>query len=179
TVSDVNDVKASLIRTRRIIFTPATELKDELRNTSINITCYDREGNIVKQVTSSDPGTVEDNNQNGNENQNENENGNQNGNQNGNENQNENQNQGSLASPVISGLTPFEETTEVTITGPDGAEIRYTTDGSTPTSESSLYSEAVTLSDTATVKAIAIKDGQTSEVSSKLFTKGNGDSIED
>ena len=84
-----------------------------------------------------------------------------------------------MASPVISGLTPFEETTEVTITGPDGAEIRYTTDGSTPTSESSLYSEAVTLSDTATVKAIAIKDGQTSEVSSKLFTKGNGDSIED
>ncbi|MBO7068663.1 MAG: chitobiase/beta-hexosaminidase C-terminal domain-containing protein [Bacteroidaceae bacterium] len=102
---------------------------------------------------------------------------NQNGNEN--QNQNQNQNQGSLASPVISGLTPFEETTEVTITGPDGAEIRYTTDGSTPTSESSLYSEAVTLSETATVKAIAIKDGQTSEVASKLFTKGNGDSIED
>ena len=173
TVSDVNDVKASLIRTRRIIFTPATELKDELRNTSINITCYDREGNIVKQVTSSDPGTVEDNNANQNENEN------QGGNQNGNQNQNENQNQGSLASPVISGQTPFEETTEVTITGPDGAEIRYTTDGSTPTSESTLYSEAVTLSDTATVKAIAIKDGQTSEVASKLFTKGNGDPIED
>ena len=60
TVSDVNDVKVSLIRTRRIIFTPAVELKDELRNTGINITCYDRDGNIVKQVTSDDPGVVED-----------------------------------------------------------------------------------------------------------------------
>jgi len=60
TVSDVNDVKASLIRTRRIIFTPAVELKSELHSTGINITCYDREGNIVKQVTSADPGVVED-----------------------------------------------------------------------------------------------------------------------
>ena len=32
----------------------------ELKNTSINITCYDRNGNIVKRVTSSDDGTIED-----------------------------------------------------------------------------------------------------------------------
>ena len=60
-VSDVNDVKSSLIRTRRIVFTPAVELKEELKNTSIVITCYDRNGNVVKRVTSTDDGTVEDN----------------------------------------------------------------------------------------------------------------------
>ena len=85
-----------------------------------------------------------------------------------------------LAAPTISGNTPFEETTQVTMAGPDGAEIHYTTDGNDPTSESALYSEAITLSDSATVKAIAIKDGQSSSVTSKVFTKGadsgdNGD----
>ena len=59
-VEDVNDVKTSLIRTRRIIFTPTVALKEELANTAINITCYDRNGDIVKRVTSADPGTVEE-----------------------------------------------------------------------------------------------------------------------
>jgi hypothetical protein len=79
-----------------------------------------------------------------------------------------------VAAPTISGTTPFTETTSVSISGPAGAEIRYTTDGSTPTAESTLYSEAFTLSDSATVKAIAIKDGVSSEVSTKSFTKGEG-----
>ena len=56
----VNEVKTSLIKSRRIIFTPDTDLKDELHNTSIQITCYDRNGEVVKRVTSSDPGTVEE-----------------------------------------------------------------------------------------------------------------------
>ena len=43
-VADVNDVKTSLIRTRRIIFTPTVALKDELANTAIQITCYESEG---------------------------------------------------------------------------------------------------------------------------------------
>ena len=60
-VEDVNKVKTRLIKTRRIIFVPAVDLKDELANTAIQITCYDRNGNEVKRVTSSDPGTVEDN----------------------------------------------------------------------------------------------------------------------
>lgn len=60
TVADVNEVKSSLITTRRIVFTPAVELKDELKNTSVVITCYDRNGEEVKRVTSTDPGTVED-----------------------------------------------------------------------------------------------------------------------
>ena len=70
TVANVNDVKTSLIKTRRIIFTPAVELKNELASATIQITCYDRNGEEVKRVTSSDAGTVEDNE---NENQNENE----------------------------------------------------------------------------------------------------------
>ena len=60
-VEKVEDVKTSLISTRRIIFTPTQDLKDELASTSIQITCYDRNGNLVKRVTSADAGTVEDN----------------------------------------------------------------------------------------------------------------------
>jgi len=59
-VANVNDVKTSLIKTRRIIFNPSQELKDELANTAIQISCYDRNGDEVKRVTSTDPGTVED-----------------------------------------------------------------------------------------------------------------------
>ena len=62
-VANVNDVKAGLISSRRIIFTPNTELKDELAKTAVQITCYDRDGKEVKRVTSADDGTVEDNEQ--------------------------------------------------------------------------------------------------------------------
>ena len=58
-VESVNDVKTKLIKSRRIIFTPSVDLKDELANTSIQITCYDRNGEVVKRVTS-DSGEVED-----------------------------------------------------------------------------------------------------------------------
>ena len=60
TVDDVSKVSNGLITTRRVIFSPSTEIKDELLNTSINITCYDRDGKIIKRVTSTDPGTIED-----------------------------------------------------------------------------------------------------------------------
>ena len=79
-----------------------------------------------------------------------------------------------LAAPTISGTTPFAETTSVSISGPAGAEIRYTTDGSQPTAESTLYSGPLTLTETTTVKAIAIKDGQSSAVATKTFTKSSG-----
>ena len=59
-VDDVNKVKTGLITTRRIIFTPSTELKEELASTSVQITCYDRNGNEVKRVTSADDGEIED-----------------------------------------------------------------------------------------------------------------------
>ena len=59
-VSNVNKVASDLIQTRRIIFTPDVDLKNELKQTSISITCYDAEGNVIKRVTSEDAGEVED-----------------------------------------------------------------------------------------------------------------------
>ena len=59
-VEDLDDVKTSLITTRRIVFTPSVDVKDELKNTSIQITCLDEEGNVLKRVTSGDSGDVED-----------------------------------------------------------------------------------------------------------------------
>ena len=74
-VEKVEDVKAGLITSRRIIFTPAVELKDELAATAVQISCYDRDGKEVKRVTSTDSGDIEDP-----------ESGNQNGGGNGNGN---------------------------------------------------------------------------------------------
>ena len=59
-VEDLEDVKTGLISTRRIVFTPSSEMKDVLKDTSIQITCLDEDGNVLKRVTSSDSGTVED-----------------------------------------------------------------------------------------------------------------------
>ena len=149
-VDDVNKVKTSLIKTRRIIFTPAVELKDELKSTAVVITCYDRDGKEVKRVTSTDDAEIDDGTGEDAESTNS---GNNSGNSgSGSSNQ-------TLASPTISGNTSFTESTQVSISGPDGAEIHYTTDGTVPTAASALYSEAFTLSATTTVKAIAIKDG--------------------
>lgn len=80
-----------------------------------------------------------------------------------------------VSAPVFSGETQFTESTQVTMTGPDGATIYYTTDGTTPTSASSVYSETITLTATTTVKAIAIKDGVSSEVTSRIYTKSSND----
>ena len=177
-VADVNKVAASLITSRRVIFVPNTEIKDELARTSINITCYDRNGEVVKRVTSSDDGTVEDpenEGENGSGNENQNGGGSQNG---GSSNSGNSGNNGSVtptvSQPSFSGDTQFTESTQVSMSGPDGAEIHYTIDGSTPTAESPVYSEPLTLTETTTVKAIAIKDGQSSEVTSRTYTKGSG-----
>ena len=59
-VKDVNKVSSSLITSRRVIFTPSVDIKKELSETGVSITCYDRNGEIVKQVTSTDDGNVED-----------------------------------------------------------------------------------------------------------------------
>ena len=59
-VEDLEDVKTSLITTRRIVFTPSVDVKDELKNTSIQITCLDEDGTVLKRVTSGDSGEVED-----------------------------------------------------------------------------------------------------------------------
>lgn len=60
TVEDVEDVSKELITCRKVIFTPNSEIKQELEETSISITCYDKDGNVVKRVTSDDEGNVED-----------------------------------------------------------------------------------------------------------------------
>ena len=59
-VEKVDEVKAGLISSRRIIFTPNTELKEELSKTAVQITCYDKDGKEIKRVTSADDGSVED-----------------------------------------------------------------------------------------------------------------------
>ena len=87
-VENLDDVKTGLITTRRIVFTPSVDVKDELKNTSIQITCLDEDGSVLKRVTSGDNGDIEDpenENQNGNQNQNQgggsqNQGGNQGGN---------------------------------------------------------------------------------------------------
>jgi hypothetical protein len=76
-----------------------------------------------------------------------------------------------LGAPVISGETPFESETEVTIVAEEGASVFYTTDGSTPTQESTEYTDKITLSATTTIKAIAVKDTYVSPAASKTFTK--------
>ena len=165
-VQNIEDVKTSLITARRVIFTPSKQVKDELQATKISITCFDKDGNIVKRVTSADTNDVEDP---------------EGDNPNGGNSGNSGSNSGSgnetptVAAPTISGTSPFAETTQVTLTEPEGARAYYTTDGSTPTAESTLYTAPFTLSATTTVKAIAIKDGVASSVATKTFTKSSGD----
>ena len=99
-VATVDEVKSKLITSRKIVFTPSTDLKDELANTAIQITCYDKDGNVLKRVTSTDEGIVEDpeGDETGegdgktgdNENQNQNENGSNQNQGGGNENENQN-----------------------------------------------------------------------------------------
>lgn len=79
-----------------------------------------------------------------------------------------------VAAPTFSGDTQFTESTQVTMSGPAGASIFYTVDGSTPTDQSLEYEEPITLSATTTVKAIAIKDGVSSSVTSRTYTKSAG-----
>ena len=59
-VEKLDDVKSGLITSRRIVFTPSVDVKDELKNTAIQITCLDEQGNVLKRVTSGDSGEIED-----------------------------------------------------------------------------------------------------------------------
>ena len=54
----------------------------------------------------------------------------------------------------------------------NGASIYYTLDGSTPSASSTPYTSALTISETKTVKAIAIKDGEQSAVATATYTIG-------
>ena len=187
-VEDLDDVKTSLITTRRIVFTPSVDVKDELKNTSIQITCLDEDGNVLKRVTSGDSGDVEDGEDSGSENSGSGDSENSGSgsgpaesaenaeNGSGSQGGSGSSNTNSVAAPVISGVSPFEETSQVSISGPDGASIYYSENGDDPDSNDTLYTQPFTVDETTTVKAIAIKDGVSSQVTTKVFTKGTGGS---
>lgn len=76
-----------------------------------------------------------------------------------------------VPAPKINGTTPFTESTEVSISGPDGGSVKYTTDGSDP-ANGTTYTAPFTITETTTVKAIGYdEDGNASEVAEKTFTK--------
>ena len=177
-------MKTSLISARRVIFTPSKEVKDELQNTKISITCYDKDGNIVKRVTSTVSNDVEDEESltpdpsptgEGSDNQGGENSGSGSGNS-GSQNSGSQSQQSGVAAPVIGGDAYFQESTQVTITGPEGAQIYYSESGDDPDTTDTLYTQPFTISEDTTVKAIAVKDGQTSQVTVKNFTKGSDDS---
>ena len=126
-VEKLEDVKANLISVRRIIFTPNVELKDELKNTSIQITCLDENGNVLKRVTSGDSGEIEDNE--GNE-----------GNENSQNSENEQGQQGQQGGSQ-GGSSTGSETAEgyaLTISTSGSGSANVTNDGNAVTSGDSL-----------------------------------------
>ncbi len=77
----------------------------------------------------------------------------------------------SLAAPIISLASgTYDEVKSVTITAETGATIYYTLDGSTPNTESTEYIGAISISRSCTLKAIAVKDGVSSNVASATYT---------
>lgn len=61
--------------------------------------------------------------------------------------------------PTISGADKFSDRTEVTITTTPGAIVYYTTDDTVPTNRSQRYDKPIALTETTTIKAIAIEEG--------------------
>ena len=125
-VAELEDVKTNLISVRRIIFTPNVEVKDELKNTSIQITCLDEDGNVLKRVTSGDSGEIEDNEGENNENTQNGEGGSENqGSQNGNEGGNSQNQATSFALTITksgSGTSTVKNDSEETINSGDSLE---------------------------------------------------------
>lgn len=73
--------------------------------------------------------------------------------------------------PTIGGYSPFSEFTDVVLSAQPNATIHYTTDGSTPTTESTAYSEPIRIEATTTIKAVAVLNGNTSAVSTRTLVK--------
>jgi len=187
-VAKKEDCTASTISTRRVLFQPETvrvvvgqekkadgsiKLKYVNAITLLKDVVFEETHDNSMNVETEENGTTDSGNNGSTDSGN---NGSTDSGNNGSQNSGSgSQQQNTLAKPTISGANPFTESTEVTMSGPEDAEIYYTTDGSTPSAQSTLYEGGFTLSDTTTVKAIAIKNGESSEVTTKLFSKGTGD----
>lgn len=77
-----------------------------------------------------------------------------------------------VAAPTFEAVTPFVGKGLVTIKGVEGSVVYYTTDGSVPTTSSSnngTSSVDVEVTETTTIKAIAVKNGKESQMVSKEF----------
>ena len=191
-VNKVEDCTSATITTRRVLFQPETErvvvgqekkkdgtvkqkyvnaitlLKDvvfeETHDNSMNVESEESpaggSGNSENSGSGSGPAESAENAENGS------------GSQGGSGSSNTN----SVAAPTISGVSPFEETSQVSISGPDGATIYYSENGDDPDANDTLYTQPFTIDETTTIKAIAIKDGVSSQVTTKVFTKGTGGS---
>lgn len=81
-----------------------------------------------------------------------------------------------VAAPTFSpagGTYSVAQTVTITTTT-SGATIYYTTNGTTPTTSSTRYTAAITVSTNTTIKAIAVKDGVSSAVATAKFTINSG-----
>ena len=183
-VVKLEDCGAQTITTRRVLFQPETTRvvvgQQKMNDGSVKqkyVNAITMLKDVVFEETHDNAMNVEPESSNG-DTSNVGGSGSSNGSQNGNSDPEP------VTAPEITGTTPFEESTTVTIQGPQGASLYYTIDGSTPTAESTSYSEPIVLTDTATIRAIAILNDVSSTVSSKTFTKttpdggDNGDGID-
>ena len=184
-VVKLEDCGAQTITTRRVLFQPETTRvvvgQQKMDDGSVKqkyVNAITMLKDVVFEETHDNAMNVEPESSNGNT-SNAGDSGNSNGSQSGTSGEqggSQSGNQGNnepttVTAPEISGTTPFEESTTVTIQGTQGASLHYTIDGSTPSAESPEYSEPFTLTDTATIRAIAILNDISSSVSSKTFTK--------
>lgn len=76
-----------------------------------------------------------------------------------------------IAAPqILAESSLFADLLEVSIEAEEGCEIHYTVDGTAPTTQSPLYTDPFPVSTTTTVKAIAVRDGETSSIATRTFT---------